>query len=425
MARPTTFLSSTPTVWFRRCNRALREGQEGRKRKKLEDQLRQAQKLEAIGQLAGGVAHDFNNILAVIQGNTELALRNAGKLDSRTRDFLEQIAEASDRAAHLTRQLLTLGRKHSMRSGPLNLNDLIGNLMKMLNRIIGEDVHLSCQCNGQAFVWADAGMMEQIILNLVVNARDAMPQGGQLLIATKMISIDNTVVPPHSEMRAGEFICLSVSDTGTGILPEHLPRIFEPFFTTKEVGKGTGLGLATVYGIVKQHQGWITVSSHVRTGTTFDIFLPAIQPVTIAKTSIPTEMAPCRGTERILLVEDDEALRLITRRTLEDFGYQVIEAASGRKALEMWPSRKSEVNLLLTDVVMPEGINGRELAGLMREQVPALKVVFVSGYSLNVIGKGTDFLNRRNNYYLQKPYNAHALLDAIRHCLDEVPFSAT
>jgi two-component system cell cycle sensor histidine kinase/response regulator CckA len=400
--------------------RALREGRERAERKKLEEQLRQAQKMEAIGQLAGGVAHDFNNLLAVIQGNAELALLGTG-LDGRTREFLTQITGASARAANLTRQLLAFGRKHAMRPETLNLNSLIGNLTKMLTRIIGEDVRLECQYNGQPFVQADAGMMEQVILNLVVNARDAMPQGGQLVIATKLIDIGETAVPSHPEARAGEFICLSVSDTGTGITPENLTHIFEPFFTTKEVGKGTGLGLATVYGIVKQHEGWVEVESRVGTGTTFEIFLPATRSPAVAPPTAPPETKRRGGTERIFLVEDDEAVRLMTRRTLESLGYQIVEAASGRKALTLWQAHAMEIDLLLTDIVMPDGIDGRRLAELLREEKPSLKVIFVSGYSLGAIGKDAEFLKRRNNYFLQKPYPAHVLIEAIRHCLDQVP----
>jgi two-component system cell cycle sensor histidine kinase/response regulator CckA len=404
--------------------RALREGQERIERKKLEEQLRQAQKMEAIGQLAGGVAHDFNNLLAVIQGNAELALMTGPHLDDRTREFLKQITEASGRAANLTRQLLAFGRKHNMRLEPLNLKNLISNLAKMLKRIIGEDVHLDCHCDGQPFIRADTGMIEQVILNLVVNSRDAMPQGGRVQITAKIITIDEGAVPPHPAARAGEFVSLKVSDTGTGIAPEHLRHIFEPFFTTKEVGKGTGLGLATVYGIVKQHQGWVDVASQVGEGTTFEIFLPSIQSSVVAIPAISPELIPCGGTEKILLVEDDDAVRLMTRRTLESFGYQVLEAASGRKALEIWQTGKLEIDLLLTDIVMPDGLTGRRLAELLREQTPGLKVIFVSGYSLSVISKDTDFLNRRNNYFLQKPYQANVLMDAIRHCLDQTTFLA-
>lgn len=397
--------------------RALRETQERAERKKLEDQLRQSQKMEAIGQLAGGVAHDFNNILSIIQGNAELALMEPGKLDADTEECLSQIKQASKRAANLVRQLLAFGRKHTLRLETVNLKDLMRNLTTMLDRIIGEDVRLECHCDGELVVRADAGMMEQMVLNLVINARDAMPQGGRLLIGAKPVTIDELLVPPHSDVRAGEFICLSVSDSGTGIAPEHLSRIFEPFFTTKQVGKGTGLGLAMVYGIVKQHQGWINVMSQVGAGTTFEIFLPAVRVTAVPTTIPPVETALQGGTETILLVEDDDAVRFMTRRTLEGCGYKVVEAASGRKALAIWPSCKSEVDLLLTDIVMPDGINGHRLAEMLREQVPALKVIFVSGYNANGSTGDTTFLARGDNYFLQKPYHMHVLMNAIRACL--------
>ncbi|MDB6015708.1 MAG: histidine kinase [Pedosphaera sp.] len=401
--------------------RALREAREHAERKQLAEQLRQAQKMEAIGQLAGGVAHDFNNLLAVIQGNAELALMNASTLDDQTRENLTQITAASERAANLTRQLLAFGRKQAIRSQPLNLNDGINNLAKMLRRIIGEHICLQCNCDpAPLFVQADVSMMDQVILNLVVNARDAMPQGGQLIISTEKVGISEPYVRLHQEAQTGEFVCLSVSDTGCGIAPEYLPRIFEPFFTTKEVGKGTGLGLATIYGIVKQHHGWIDLSSKVGVGTTFKVFLPAIP--SPAATATPPEVEPASlggGTERILLVEDEAAVRLMTRRILRKFGYQVIEAASGREALEIWRSQGTGIDLLLTDVVMPDGINGRDLAEQLRRQTPGLKVVFMSGYSLNVISKDTDFLNRDNNYFLQKPCHSQILIDTVRRCLNK------
>ena len=400
--------------------RALREGRERAERKRLEEQLRQAQKMEAIGQLAGGVAHDFNNLLAVIQGNAELSLMTVSETDARTREFLKQITEASHRAANLTRQLLAFSRKQTVRLETVNLKTLIANLTKMLNRIIGEDIRLHCHYEGESFVQADAGMMEQIIVNLVVNSRDAMPHGGRLQISIKNVCIDETFDPAHPEARSGDFACLNVTDTGSGIAPENMARIFEPFFTTKEVGKGTGLGLATVYGIVKQHNGWVSVSSEVGKGTTFEVLLPSAKSPKAATAGPSSESALRGGTEKILLVEDDEAVRIMTRKLLESYGYQIVEAASGRKALDLWPSLGSSIDLLLTDIVMPDGVNGRDLADQLRRFLPDLKVIFVSGYSLSVIGGDTDFLKRRNNYFLQKPFQARALMETIRHCLDTV-----
>ena len=398
--------------------RALREGRERVERKRLEEQLRQAQKMEAIGQLAGGVAHDFNNLLAVIQGNAEVATMVLDKSDRRTRELLTQITEASRRAANLTRQLLTFSRRQTVRLESVNLSYLIANLTKMLNRIIGEDIRSECRCEGKAFVWADAGMLEQVILNLVVNSRDAMPKGGHLEISTKDVRIDEASVPAHPAARAGEFVCLRVADTGTGIAPENMSRIFEPFFTTKEVGKGTGLGLATVYGIVNQHQGWVGVSSKLGEGTAFEVFLPTVPSPGTPAVCAPSESALKRGNETILLVEDDEAVRLMTRQILEGLGYRVVEAVSGREAIDMWLGIEGTIDLLLTDMIMPDGVNGRELAERLRKSVPDLKAIFVSGYSLSVIGGDTDFLKRPNNRFLQKPYEVRALADMIRSCLD-------
>ena len=251
-------------------------------RRQLEAQLRQAQRMEAVGQLAGGVAHDFNNMLAVIQGNADLLLMDADQFSAEANEGLKHIVAASGKAANLTRQLLVFSRKQVMQSQPLALNDLIRNLAKMLARTIREDIRLEClYADPLPFVQADPGMLEQVLVNLVVNARDAMPHGGHLRIATEKRSLEAANAQANPEARAGEFVCLSVSDSGAGIAPEHLSRVFEPFFTTKAPDRGTGLGLATVYGIVKQHQGWIELSSQLGAGTRFNIFLPAI-PVPVA-----------------------------------------------------------------------------------------------------------------------------------------------
>jgi len=387
--------------------------------RKAQHQLRQSQKMEAIGQLAGGVAHDFNNVLAVIRGNAELLLMEPDLHTDGTEEFLKQITAASERAANLTRQLLAFGRKQVMQSRPLILNDVVADLTKMLRRIIGEHIDLQCSHPTQLpFVQADAGMIEQVLLNLSVNARDAMPRGGQLLITTDTASLDLAYVHDHPEARAGKFVCLTVTDTGTGIAPEHLPRIFEPFFTTKEIGKGTGLGLATVYGIVKQHQGWVEVSSQLGKGTTFRIFLPAI-PTPASAGVTPTAGAGAReGAETILLVEDEDGVRMITRRVLESHGYRIIEATTAGKALEIWRSRAEEIALLLTDIVMPQGISGRDLAEQLRVQRPALKIIFMSGYSTDVMGTDADFFRRTKSYFLQKPFSSQDLLQTVRFCLD-------
>ena len=388
-------------------------------RKQLEQQLRQAQKLEAVGQLAGGVAHDFNNVLAVIRGNAELLLMEADNHTPGTEDCLKQITAASERAANLTRQLLTFSRKQVMQSRPLILNEVIKDLTKMLKRVIGEQIDLQCCYGGQLpFVQADAGMIEQALVNLAINARDAMPRGGQLLISSEAVRFDEGHPHTHPKARAGQFVCLTVKDAGTGIAPEHLPRIFEPFFTTKELGKGTGLGLATVYGIVQQHQGWIEVISQPGAGTTFKIFLPGIPPPAVAAAPPHAEANPPGGSETILLVEDDYAVRMITRRVLECHGYKIYEATTAMEALDVWRSRAEGIALLLTDIVMPQGITGRDLAEQLRASRPTLKVVLMSGYSADVVGKDTEFFQQTQSYFLQKPCSARTLLETVRSCLD-------
>ena len=388
-------------------------------RKLLEAQLRQSQKLEGIGQLAGGVAHDFNNLLAVIRGNAELLLMDGERLDAETRDCLSHIAGATERAAGLTRQLLIFSRKQVMQPQPVALNELIGDLTRMLKRVIREDICLDCVYGEPLpFVQADPGMMEQVLLNLVVNARDAMPRGGQIQITTKLVRLAGAEAESTPEARAGDYVCLNVCDTGTGIPPEVLPHIFEPFFTTKDVGKGSGLGLATVYGIVKQHQGWVEVASRVGEGTTFRIFLPAVPAPAKAVAVAPAETVLRGGHETILLVEDDPAVRMVTRRVLETAKYHVLEAASSREALEVWSRHGSEIALVLTDIMMPEGVNGRDLVEKLRAQRPGLKVIFMSGYSAEALGGDTDFFLGPGSVFIHKPCPAGALIRSVRQCLD-------
>jgi PAS domain S-box-containing protein len=386
-----------------------------------EEQLRQSQKMEAIGHLAGGVAHDFNNLLAVIRGNTELVLMSDGQFSGMVSDCLTQVVAAADRAANLTRQLLTFSRKQVIQTLPLDLNDVIGNFTKMLKRIIGEDVQLQCNYAARLpAVQADVGMLEQVLVNLAVNARDAMPKGGQLFIITEAARLDAPYAKTHPEARAGDFVSLSVTDTGTGIAPEHLPHIFEPFFTTKDVGKGTGLGLATVYGIVQQHQGWIEVSSRPGVGSTFRVFLPAIAISSAAGPETePVATKPPGGSETILLVEDEEAVRSLTGRVIKQFGYHVHEAASGPQALELWRAHKEQIALVLTDMIMPQRMSGRELVEQLLAERPALKVIFMSGYSGESVGEDTAFLRRTRTRFLQKPCDSHTLLRTVRESLDE------
>ena len=316
--------------------------------------MHHVQKMEAIGQLAGGVAHDFNNLLTVIHGNTQLVLMDESQLNEENRQCLKQVTDATERAGNLTRQLLAFGRKQDIQFQPLNLNDVIANFTKMLKRVIGEHVTLQClYARDLPPIDADVGMIEQILINLIVNARDAMPDGGSIVVTTEALDIDAAFVETHPEAQPGHFVCITVSDTGSGIYPEYLPRIFEPFFTTKEAGKGTGLGLATVYGIVKQHQGWIEVSSQVGSGTNFKIFLPANASGVLKPSAPQTKPAPAGGNERILLVEDDADVRMVARDVLEVSGYQVWEAADGLEALNIWKANDAKMDLLLTDVIMP------------------------------------------------------------------------
>jgi len=315
------------------------------KRKQIEEQFRQLQKMEGLGQLAGGVAHDFNNILAVIQMQSDL-LKSEGGLSPAQSEFAEEISASTQRAAALTRQLLLFSRKETLQLRDLDLNESINELTKMLRRILGEDIQLQFKFAMQGlFIHADAGMMDQVLMNLAVNSRDAMPKGGQLIIETSAVEFDEVAASHSAQVRPGSFVCLSVGDTGCGIPPEILPKIFEPFFTTKDVGKGTGLGLATVFGIVQQHQGWINVYSEVGHGTTFRVYLPRLARISDQK-FVPPTVEPARGgNETILLVEDEPRLRASVRNALSRLGYNVLEASDGASALEAWKKHRNEVRL--------------------------------------------------------------------------------
>jgi PAS domain S-box-containing protein len=383
--------------------------------RRLEEQFRQSQKMEAIGQLAGGVAHDFNNILTVIHGHASLL--GMTKLDDSAARSARQITQAAERAAGLTRQLLAFGRRQLIQPRRLDLNKTVGNISEMLGRLLGEDVALQLNYSPvPAMVEADAGMMEQILLNLAVNARDAMPRGGQLNIQIAVVEVDEAHVLRQPEARVGQFVCVSKSDTGCGIPAENLPRIFEPFFTTKEVGKGTGLGLATVYGIVKQHQGWIEVESIVGKGTTFRIYFPSIAAVEAEPEKIVAPVAVRGGTETILLVEDEPPVRELVARLLQKHGYKVWQANNGPDALGVWREHKCDISLLLTDLVMPGNMNGHDLAEKLRYEQPGLKVIFTSGYSADIVGK--NFKLEPGLNFLQKPYQPQTLALAVRRCLD-------
>ena len=384
----------------------------------LEAQLRHAQKLESIGQLAAGVAHDFNNILTVIQGYSDFLLARC-KDDETIHKPLKQIGDAAKRAASLTRQLLTFSRKQVIQPRVQCLNGVLQNLGNMLPRLLGEDILLETNyTTGLPRIEADTGMLEQIVMNLAVNARDAMPKGGKLFIGTTTTIIDQNYVSLHPESRPGTFVCLTVTDTGCGMDSRTMERIFEPFFTTKEVGKGTGLGLATVYGIVKQHRGWLDVSSEVGVGTTFKTYLPAIEAAEEMILVTPSTASVEGGNETILLVEDEPVVRELVREILQAYRYRVIEAASGAEALRIWDEHNGQFDLLLTDMVMPEGLNGRELAEQLKRRKPRLKVIFSSGYSAESSGK--EFRDGDTSF-LPKPYLPQQLTQLVRRRLDTEP----
>jgi two-component system, cell cycle sensor histidine kinase and response regulator CckA len=386
--------------------------------RKLEEQLRQSQKLEAIGQLAGGVAHDFNNILAVIDMQCDL-LKDGGALSAEQLESAGEISLTVQRGAALTRQLLLFSRREVFRPEDLDVGVAITNMVKMLMRLLGENIQMEFKLPSQPMlVHADAGMLDQVLLNLVVNARDAMPAGGRLVIEAAGVEVDEFAAAQATQMRPGSFVCLSVGDTGTGIAPEILPRIYEPFFTTKDVGKGTGLGLATVFGIVQQHQGWINVYTEVNHGTTFRIYFPRLNaaggPVTVS----PALAAAPRGKETLLLAEDDPSLRTAVQRALAQLGYRVLEAPTGVTALEVWKAHRDEIRLLLTDLVMPDGMTGKQLAQEVLRERPGLKVIYMSGYSADVAGR--EFPLREGVNFLTKPFQAIKLAKIVRESLDAV-----
>jgi PAS domain S-box-containing protein len=387
-------------------------------RKQLEGQLMQAQKMEAIGQLAGGVAHDFNNTLTVINGYAKLML-DLGDQNLIAQERLRMIYAAGMRAGNLTRQLLLFSRKHAINKSVVELNALIDELAKMLGRLIGEDVNLELKLSPTPrFVTADPGMLEQVLMNLAVNARDAMPRGGHLTIATELRSISAAAAAENPTRQAGEFVCLSVRDTGSGIPPEVLPRIFEPFFTTKAIGVGTGLGLATVFGIVQEHQGWIEVATAVGAGTCFQVFLPPSS-LTAAEASRATSQHPFdrKGSETILLVEDETTVREFAVAVLQHFGYRVLQAGSGVEALETWKWHHARIALVITDLVMPDGMSGLDLAKTLRVENPALKVIVTSGYANDMAAKVLAM--PKELPFLQKPYLPNTLARMVRETLDK------
>jgi two-component system, cell cycle sensor histidine kinase and response regulator CckA len=385
-------------------------------KRQLEQQFRQSQKMEAIGQLAGGVAHDFNNILATIMMEAELAVTETN-VSAESRVALNDIRAAAERAANLTRQLLAFSRRQVMQTRLLDLNEIVTSLSKMLQRILGEDVSLQLNLHPRSLMArADAGMLDQVLLNLVVNARDAMPKGGKLTIETAERFFAKGEADLFPDTTVGRHVCLSVTDTGCGMSPEIRAHLFEPFFTTKEPGKGTGLGLATVFGIVKQHGGTITVSSHVGEGTTFHVFLPAEETAGRGSTQQTTMPKARGGTETILLVEDETSVRRLTRIVLERAGYHVLEAHNGVEAMQLWELHQDTIQLLFTDIMMPEGVSGHDLAARLLARNPRLSVIFTSGYSAEIAGRELSLKVGQN--FIQKPALPSQLLEIVRQCLD-------
>lgn len=385
-------------------------------RKQLEEQLRQSQKMEAVGQLSGGVAHDFNNLLTVIKGYIGI-LRARGQVTPGMIDSIQQIDQAADRASGLTKQLLMFSRQQAMEQANYNLNGLVANFVRMLNRLLSENIELTVNLASQPLmIRADEGMIEQILLNLLINARDAMPNGGRITVTTELVVLDEAAARKFVRARAGAFVCLTIADSGTGIAPEILLRIFDPFFTTKEIGKGTGLGLATVYSIMQQHDGWIVVESQINVGTRFRAYFPQQNMVAIplGVTKMPTEVPS--GHEGILLVEDDRDVREIARAALSGLGYRIFSAANGPLALQAWQAHKPTIELLLTDLIMPDGVTGRELAVRLRDDDPHLPIVYMSGYS-NELARG-EFELKEGINYLCKPFDLISLAKIVRSSLD-------
>jgi len=382
----------------------------------LQEELRQSQKMEAIGGLAGGIAHDFNNLLTVISGNCQLSLLELKEGDP-VKGNIQEIKAAADRATSLTRQLLAFSRRQVLNMSVLDLNTIIRDLEKMLRRVIGEDVELvTSLANDLGTVKTDPGWIEQVIMNLAVNGRDAMPSGGKLIIETNNAELDEPYTRSHVAIKPGRYVKLCVSDTGVGMVPEVREHLFEPFFTTKKKGKGTGLGLSTVYGIVKQSEGNIWVCSEPGLGTTFNIYLPRVDESLVDTREKVTREEHPGGGETILVVEDEEDVRGLTVRILERQGYRVLEASCGNDALLLSKERIEPIDMVLTDVVMP-GMSGPQLADQLIHLHPKMQVLYMSGYTDNavfhhgILGEGVN--------YIQKPFTIHGLMKKMREVLDK------
>jgi two-component system cell cycle sensor histidine kinase/response regulator CckA len=386
-------------------------------RKVLEGQLQQARRMEAVGRLAGGIAHDFNNLLTIIKGYTELALGRV-KVQPELRTDIERIEDASERAAGLVRQLLAFSRRQVLQPKVLDLNSIVVGLDKLLRRLMDEDIEMvTLVSRSVGAIKADPGQIEQVIMNLVVNARDAMPDGGRLTVETSNVELDASYAKDHASVKPGRYVMLVVSDTGVGMSADTVAHIFEPFYTTKESGRGTGLGLSTVYGIVKQSGGYIWVYSEPGKGSAFKVYLPRVDEPLEAVTSGKALAAKRKGTETVLLVEDDPQVRELTRTVLAAQGYFIIEAAGPEDAERIVENDRSEIHLLLTDVIMP-GISGRELAKRLTARLPRLRVLYMSGYTYNIIAHGGNL--ESGVAFLQKPFTPSALVEKVREVLDAV-----
>jgi signal transduction histidine kinase len=387
-----------------------------KERAALEDQLHQAQKMEAVGRLAGGVAHDFNNMLGVIIGHAELALALINPTEPLYID-LQEIRKAAQRSADLTRQLLAFARRQTVSPKVLDLNDTVSGMLKMLGRLIGEDIDLAWRPGRDLRkVRIDPSQIDQILANMAVNARDAIAGVGKITIETGNVVLDDAYCAEHAEFVPGEFVLLAVSDTGAGMSREILAHLFEPFFTTKKMGRGTGLGLATVHGIVKQNGGFINVYSEPGRGTTFKIYLPAFEGET-AKASAETAAGKRhRGTETVLIVEDEKAILKLGRKILEQLGYKVLTANTPAQAIHMVRESSGDIHLLITDVVMPE-MNGRDLAERLTSIKPGLKCLFMSGYTASVIAH--QGVLDKGVCFIQKPFSVKALAGKVREVLEE------
>jgi two-component system cell cycle sensor histidine kinase/response regulator CckA len=387
-------------------------------RQRLEGQLLQSQKMESVGRLAGGVAHDFNNELGVITGYGDLLLQEIGP-DHRSHRRVVEIRKAADRAAALTRQLLAFSRKQVLRLRVLDLNAVVSGIETMLRRLIGEHIELITALDpGLGRVKADPGQLEQVIANLAVNARDAMPGGGKLIIETGNVELDAVYAASRPDARPGPHVMLAVSDTGHGMDPETLSHIFEPFFTTKELGQGTGLGLATVYGIVRQSGGQVLVYSEPGRGTSFKVYLPRFEAETEA-VQVPAAVgAAPTGSETILLVEDEPALRVMIREMLDKAGYRILEGATPDEALAAAAGHAGPIHLVLTDVILPK-MSGRQMADALRSGRPETRVLFMSGYTDDAISH--HGILEPGTHFLEKPFTADGLLRKVREVLDVVP----